>query len=154
MSVPKIVVHTDVLLDHLCGSREPSVLRLAMSTFFCYTTVFQAIELFALAETDDEAAAVEKALAAMKVLGLNPKTARKYGRLIAANKKRERWNMLIAGLCIESRLPILTDRRGDFAGIAGITIVPTRVVRSEFSAETIRQTARHKTPMNKYKSAS
>lgn len=144
MSVPKIVVHTDVVLDHLCGSRQPSVLRQAMSKFFCYTTVFQAIELFALAESDEEAAAVEYAMAAMKVLGLNPKTARKYGKLIATHKKRERWNMLIAGLCIESRLPILTDRRSDFAGIKGITIVPTRVIRSELSGEVILRTVQHK----------
>jgi predicted nucleic acid-binding protein len=115
-----------------------------LNKFFCYTTVFQAIELFALAQSDEEAAAVENAMAAMKVLGLNPKTARRYGKLIAANSKRERWNVLIAGLCIESRLPILTDRRSDFAGIEGVTIVPTRLIRSERSSEAILRRARQK----------
>jgi predicted nucleic acid-binding protein len=144
VSVPKIVVHTDVFIDHLCGNREPSVLRQAMSTFFCYTTVFQAIELFALARTEEEAAAVENAMAAMKVLGLNPKTARNYGRLIANNTRRERWNMLIAGLCLESRLPILTDRRQDFAGVKNITIVPTHLIDGRRSGEEIVRAARHK----------
>lgn len=144
MSVAKILVHTDVVLDHLSGTRRPSVLRLAMSKFFCYTTVFQAIELFSLARSDEEAAAVENAMAAMKVLGLNPKAAQRYGKLVAANARRERWHVLIAGLCIESRLPILTDRRSDFAGIEGVTIVPTHLLRSERSGEAILRTARQK----------
>lgn len=140
MSVPKIVVHTDVFLDHLSGSKHPSVLRLAMSSFFCYTTVYQAIELFSRTRTEQEVKAVENAMAAMKVLGLNPKTARTYGKLISSNKKTNRWNILIAGLCIESRLPILTDSRKDFAGIKALVIVPTKLIQSGTSGEEILRT--------------
>ena len=137
MSVPKIVVHTDVLLEHLCGIKNPSVLRQVMSKFFCYATAYQAIELFALARTEKEVKAVENAMAAMKVLGLNPKKARKYGELISSNKKTDRWNILIAGLCMESKLPLLTDRKKDFAGIKGLMIVPTKLVESGKQGEEI-----------------
>ncbi len=135
MSVPKIVVHTDVFLDHLWGTRHPSVLRQAMSKFFCYTTVYQAIELFSLAKTEEEVKAIEDSMAAMKLMGLNPKNARKYGELISSNRKTNWWNILVAGLCLESRLPILTDRKKDFGGIKGLVIVPTKLIESGKSGE-------------------
>lgn len=128
MSAPKIVIHTDVLLEHLKGNRSPSILRQAMGKFFCYATVFQAIELFSLAESEKEYAAIEDAMAAMKIMGLNPKQARKYGMLLTSAKRLDTLNVLIAGLCLESKLPILTDRKADFKGIRGLVVVPTRLI--------------------------
>jgi predicted nucleic acid-binding protein len=128
LNAPKIVVHTDLFLDHLRGSRHPSSLRQAMGKFFCYTTVFQAIELFSLAESEEERKAIEDSMAAMKIMGLNPKQARKYGTLLNRAKRLDTLNILIAGLCLESKLPILTDRKQDFKGIKGLTIVPTRLL--------------------------
>ncbi len=127
MSVAKVVVHTDVLIDHLCGLRRPSVLRQAMSRYFCYTTVFQAIELFGLARSARERRAVEDVLSAMKLLGVNPRGARRYGDLLS-RRRGNAWNILIAGLCLESRLPLLTDRRQEFAGFRGLEVLPTSVV--------------------------
>ena len=126
MNVPKIVVHTDVFLNHLYGDRHPSVLRQAMGLFFCYTTVFQAIELFAAARTPRERNAAEDAMSALKLLGLNPKNAMGYGDLFAAHPRLQPAALLVAGLCIESRLPLLSDRGKDFKGIRGLTVIPTR----------------------------
>jgi predicted nucleic acid-binding protein len=142
VSVPKIVVHTDVFIEHLCGDRHPSVLRRAMGKFFCYATVFHAIELFSLAKTGKEAKAIEDSMAAMKVLGLNPKNARAYGEMMGLHRKRERWNILVAGLCLESRLPVLTDRKREFSSMTGLVIVSTKLVTSERSAEEILTIAR------------
>lgn len=128
MSVSKVVVHTDLFLDHLTGRTAPSRLRRAVGNYFCYTTVFHAIELFSLARTEKEARAVEDAMAAVKLLGLNPKNARRYGRLLSGATRTTPWNVLIAGLCLESRLPLLTDRADDFVGINGLTILPTSVL--------------------------
>jgi predicted nucleic acid-binding protein len=128
LSTPKIVIHTDVFLEHLCEVRRPSVLRQAMGKFFCYATVFQAIELFSLAESEKECRAIEDSMAAMKIMGLNPKQAQKYGALLTSSKRLDTLNVLIAGLCLESKLPILTDRRQDFKGIKGLVIVPTRLI--------------------------
>ncbi len=113
-----------------------------MSQFFCYTTVYQAIELFSLAKTDGEVKAIEDSMAAVKLMGLNPKNARLYGELISSNKKTSLWNILIAGLCLESRLPLLTDRKKDFKGIKGLTIVPTKFIRSNRSSAEIMNTVR------------
>lgn len=128
MSAPKIVIHTDVLLDHLYGNRQPSVLRQTMRKFFCYATVFQAIELFSLAETEKEHKAIEDSMAAMKIMGLNPKQAQKYGTLLTSSKRLDTLNVLIAGLCLESGLPILTDRKQDFKGIKNLRIISTREI--------------------------
>ncbi len=131
MSSPKIVVHTDVLLDHLEGLERPSVLRKAMGVYFCYTTVFQAVELFAVMRTQAERKAAADAMAAMKLLGLNPKNAAHYGVLFAAHPGRREMNLLIAGLCIESRLPLLTGRRREFAGIRGLALLSPMDILNE-----------------------
>lgn len=128
MRVPKIVIHTDIFLDHLCGDRQPSTLREAIGKFFCYTTVFQAIELFSLAKTKEEMQAIEDSMAALKLLGLNAKNAKSYGELIASKMRADRWNLLTAGLCLESRLPLLTARERDFAGVKGLQIVPPTLI--------------------------
>ena len=128
MSVAKVVVHTDVILEYLRGTRRPTALRRAMGTFFCYTTVFNAVQLFALLRTPHERKAAEDAMSAMKLLGLNPKNAMRYGDLFAAHPRLRPMDLLVAGLCLESGLPLLTDRGKDFRGIRGLTIVPTRAV--------------------------
>lgn len=131
MSPAKIVVHTDVLLDHLRSAERPSVLRRAMGAYFCYTTVFQAVELFAEMRTPAERKAAADAMAAMKLLGLNPKNAMRYGSLFAAHRGRRELNLLVAGLCIESGLPLLTGRRREFAGIRGLAILSPRDILNE-----------------------
>jgi len=146
LSVPKIVVHTDVFRQYLSfehGS-QASVLRVAMGKFFCYTTVFQAMELFADVMTRREENAVEDAMAAMKILGVNPKSARTYGALLARNHSHAALDILTAGLCIESRLPLLTDRKDDFRNIAGLVIIPTHVVRTRASGHEILRAAMEK----------
>lgn len=143
MSTPKIVVHTDVFVEHLAGRRHPSVLRLALRKFFCYTTVFQAIELFALAKTEKEHGAIEDSMAAMKLMGLNPKNARHYGTLMAARRNNDRYNLLIGGLCIDSRLPLLTDERSDFKRIPGLVLIPTALVGKYATGREILNAAGH-----------
>ena len=90
---------------------------------FCYTTVFNAIELFALAKTKRESRAVEEALSAMKILGLNAKNAPNYGDLFASARRPRTMDLLTAGLCLESKLPLLTANPEAFQGIRGLVLV-------------------------------
>ncbi len=113
-----------------------------MGKFFCYTTVFQAIELFSLAESENEREAIEDSMAAVKIMGLNPKRARKYGALLTSAKRLDTLNVLIAGLCLESRLPILTNRNEDFKGIRGLTVVPAKLLSKFESGHEILASAR------------
>ena len=144
MIAPKLVVHTDVLRDHLYGMQSPSILRIVQSKFFCYTTVFQAIELFSEAITSVEREAMQNAMASMKLLGMNAKNAWEYGRLLKKNPQRRELDILAAGLCIESRLPLLTNQRTAFKGIKGLLLVSPSLVRREDSAKKILNLARRK----------
>jgi len=41
---------------------------------------------------------------------------------------------MVAGLCIESRLPLLTDAKNDFSGIEGLRLVSLDAVLKQRSA--------------------
>lgn len=92
-----------------------------MRQYFCYTTVFNAAELFAAARTHSEGMAVENALHAMKILGLNGKSAKNIAPLLRTS--RTEMAGLIAGICSESRLPIVTMRPERYAGIRKIEVI-------------------------------
>jgi predicted nucleic acid-binding protein len=142
LTAPKIVVHTDVFIEHLSGVGGPSVLRLALQKFFCYTTVFQAVELFSLGRNERERAAIENSMACLKVLGMNARNARRYGRLLRERGSGNLAGVLVAGLCIDSGLPLLTDERETFRGIRGLRLVPTTLVQRLSSAQEILKAAR------------
>ncbi len=141
MTPPKIVVHTDILLDFLIHKdNDESVLRNAMWKFFCYTTVFNAIELFSFAKNEKERSAVERAMKSMKILGLNAKSAKKYGEILGQKINIPNMNMLIAGVCLESRLPLLTGQPKAFRGVSGLTIVsPSKVVSGKNGSDILRE---------------
>jgi predicted nucleic acid-binding protein len=140
VNAPKIVVHTDVVTDHLLQTgRSLSVLRLAMQKFFCYTTVFNAIELFSIARTPGEVRAVEQVLSAMKILGLNARSAPRHGALLGRGSRLPRMNALVAGMCLETRLPILTGHPREFSGVHALVVIQARAVTPERSgAEILR----------------
>lgn len=104
---------------------KPSVLRQAMSGFFCYTTVFNAIELFSLCQTQRERLVVEHVMYSMKVLGLNGKSAKNLGEVFrrAGSKGMREHEALIAGVCLESRLPLLTARPQRYKGIRSLKLL-------------------------------
>ena len=139
----KICIHTDVFLEHLFHEgNSPSLLRLAMQKFFCYTTVFNAIELFSLAESQKEILKIEDTMQAMKVLGLNAKNAKAYGTILATNGNLPRYNTLIAGLCLESKLPIVTSRSKEFRGMEQLHIISASLMKKYETAEEILKASR------------
>jgi predicted nucleic acid-binding protein len=119
----------------------PSTLRIALQKFFCYATVFHAIELFSLGRAARELQAIDDAMAAIKVLGLNAKNARRFGNLIRTRGRKDRWNALIAGMCVESKLPLLTDQGRDFRSFPEIVVVPSVLVREDRSGVEILEVA-------------
>jgi len=125
-SIPagKVVVHSDIIIDFLIHQKpSKSVLRQLLQTYFCYTTVFNAIELFSLARTKDEQTKIEDAMSSMKILGLNAKNAQAYGTLFADKMNVPRMNVLIAGLCLESKLPIVTNHPNEFKGVKRLVVL-------------------------------
>jgi predicted nucleic acid-binding protein len=98
-----------------------------MSQLFCYTTVFNAIELFSLCESASERQVVEDIMHSVKILGLNGKSAKNVGMYLGQSRTRHLRDMeiLIAGLCLESRLPILTGRPRRYRALRSLRVVTT-----------------------------
>ncbi|HTR82616.1 MAG TPA: type II toxin-antitoxin system VapC family toxin [Bacteroidota bacterium] len=128
MSTRKIVIDTGIILEHLVHDDGPSILRSAMNEYFCYTTAFNAIEVFALARSEREIQAMDDAMSAMKVLGLNSKSAKTVGAIFSRQQAagRNALCLLIAGVCKESKLPIVTMNPKRFSGIKGLQVIPVR----------------------------
>ncbi len=120
MSVKKIVVDSSIIAEHLTTTNNESFLRQLTKKYFCYTTVFNAIELFAASKSLKETQAIEDAMNAMKVLGVNAKSAKNIADIVSSSKKD--FSALIAGVCIESKLPIVTLHPKRFSGTKKLEI--------------------------------
>ncbi len=130
VEVKKVVIDTDLLVRHALGDPHgPSDLRRIARLCFCYTTVFNAIEAFAMCETNDERRGLEETMRGMKLLGLNAKSGKSIGALFGKRGALRDLHRLAAGVCIESRLPLVSGRRGVFSDIEGLTVIdPASVV--------------------------
>ncbi len=103
-----------------------------MSECFCYTTVFNAMELFSLCRTKAERTVVEHVMYSMKVLGLNGKSAKNLGELFRRTRDRGMGDLeaLIAGVCVESRLPLLTGKPKRYRGIRSLQLLGPGNIRT------------------------
>ncbi|MEX0602992.1 MAG: hypothetical protein WD295_06600 [Bacteroidota bacterium] len=130
MTPAKLVLDSDLFLKHVAqeGSVErPSLLRILLGTGFCYTTVFQVVEMFSYCATGREVKVIEDALSGVKILGLNARTGKNIGAIARrAPDTIGDLELLAAGLCVESRLPLVTGRSRRYRGIRGLRLIPTR----------------------------
>ncbi len=138
MSVPKLAVHSDVIIAYVLhqGNTVPA-LRIALMKFFCYTTVFDAIEVFSLTQNENERRIIESAMSAMKILGLNAKNAKRYGDLLLNSAQTSSFSLLTAGVCLESKLPLLTDHPEEFRSVTGLKILRPSMILEHASAADI-----------------
>jgi predicted nucleic acid-binding protein len=113
-----------------------------MGLFFCYTTVFQAAEVLSRGRTPQELQAMRDAMGAMKLLGVNAKGATRYAELLKRFRGRDRWNVMVAGLCLESKLPLVTRRTREFRRFSGLVVVSPGLIRPGASGEQILAKAR------------
>lgn len=124
----KVIVDAGVIAEHLTTAAAVSPLRLLMRDHLCYTTVVSAAELFGRARTKRERTAVIAAMQAMKVLGINGRSALRIGPLLAHVKERD--DAYTAAVCIESRLPLVTNEPARYAGLSGLMVrTPTELTR-------------------------
>jgi len=120
----KVVLGTDVFAAHLAApGTEFTALRSALSEYFCYTTVFNAVELFASARTKKETRRVEDVLSAVKILGMNGRNAKKFASLEGFRRASVPLETMIAGICIEAGLPLMTRRRDLFGKFRKLKVV-------------------------------
>ena len=118
------------------------MLRKAESLFFCYTTVFNVIEAFSLCRSEEEIEAVESSMHALKILGLNGKSGKNLGLVRAENRTVRDLDLLIAGLCMESKLPLLTGRPKRYTRVKGLRMIPSLAVKKWDTVEEILRAVR------------
>jgi predicted nucleic acid-binding protein len=140
-SPPKVLLSTDIIAAHLRGIDSPSHMRRAAGLFLCYTTVFNAIELFGMFPGDRGRSAVEDALGATKLLGLNARHAPTIASLMGRAGRADCWRVLVAGLCIESRLPLVTAFPARFRRLRGLTVVSADLLRRYDTGEDVLRSA-------------
>ncbi|RLB55603.1 MAG: type II toxin-antitoxin system VapC family toxin [Deltaproteobacteria bacterium] len=122
-----IVADSDVLIDSLRG-RKPLVDRVALELKMgtLATTVVNCFELLSGAKTESGKKKVEKLLGALTILPVDEGAARR-----AAEVRRQleseglgigMADYLIAGICLERDLVLLTRNRQHFERIAGLAL--------------------------------
>ncbi len=140
----KVLVHTDIILQHLLHDKNSkSILREAQKKVFCYTTVFNAIEIFSICKESNEFYFAQEAMSSMKILGLNSKNAKVYGKMYGENSLRS-FNTLIATLSLESKLPILTTQPKEFKGTNVSIISSADIFKYETAEEIINLNKKNK----------
>jgi predicted nucleic acid-binding protein len=128
MPVKKIIVDSDIILDHVLTKKPISLLRKLHQQYFCYTTAFNAIEVFSAARTKREIQAVQYAMNAMKILGLNAKSAKNIAGVFSGFRNAKKSNLcsLIAGIALESKLPIVTMHPNRFLAVKNLKIIAVK----------------------------
>ncbi len=131
----EVFIDTDILTDYLTHRTEgPSLLRHLVSFSVCYTSVLNATELLAAASNDDERKTITDCLCGVHVLGFHQRYAMTFGQIFS--NQRENKNVvslrssMIAGMCITSKLPLVTFATEMYAKIPGIYCIPVNVLFS------------------------
>lgn len=110
----QFLIETDVLREYLiAGKGEETLLRNALAKGVCYTTMYNALELFRAAKTKEESDAVMQMLMIVRVLGFNARYAQSFSEVTSEIEKKSgiiptyREAMMI-GMAKISKLSILT----------------------------------------------
>jgi hypothetical protein len=110
----QFLVETDVLREYLISAKpNESVLRKALATGVCYTTMVNALELFRAASTNAEHDGVMQTLMVVRVLGFNSRTAENFAIISHEIETKTGIRIsgreaMIVGMAKTSKLTILT----------------------------------------------
>ncbi|MBS1903699.1 MAG: hypothetical protein JSS75_08360 [Bacteroidetes bacterium] len=121
----QFLIETDILRDYLTHrSESPSVLRRALQAGSCYTTMYNALELFAQAASAPERAAIKSMLMAVRVLGFNARTAEPFAELRSMHPDISEREMMVLGMARASKLVVLTRTLHDrYAALGAVPVV-------------------------------
>jgi tRNA(fMet)-specific endonuclease VapC len=117
---------TDVLIDFLKGKGEAQRVADALTNQELFTSAISAFELYSGAKSEKQIHAVEALLQAMVVFPLSMDAARRAGH-IRRNLDRDGKTVpmadsLIAGICLEQKLTLLTRNKKHFERIPNLNL--------------------------------
>lgn len=120
------LIETDVLREYLVTKN--SLLRTALSTGVCYTTMYNALEIFRLAKNEGEKEVVKNMLSVVRVLGFNYRYAEQFALIIKEIEEQSKTDLtereaLIIGMAKTSKLTILTREYYDrYSSLQGVDV--------------------------------
>lgn len=133
-----LCLDTNVLIDYLKG-REPSstAVEHAVKNYACHVTAITVYELlFGVARTKKEIGE-QALLGLMKVLPLSGSAAQQaailHAELISRNQDIGIKDTLIAAICLETGLPLLTTNSQHFARVAALQVFTPSALISKAS---------------------
>lgn len=125
-SEKQFLVETDVLIDHLVQKEnEKSSLEKLMESGICFTTVINSAEIYFAVRNDEEKAAVDALMKAVKVLGFHSRyslNVHKYN-----NKVESVRDALICATASINKLVIVTNNLEKYSEIDIPVIEPTKI---------------------------
>lgn len=119
------LVETDVLFDFLKHrDRSPSLLRRALALGTCYTTMLNAMEVYAECSGDVERTAATNMLMVVRVLGFNGRFAEPFAELSREYPGVSQREMFVLGMARASKLTVLTRAHFDrYAALGAAPVV-------------------------------
>ncbi|HEY6171510.1 MAG TPA: hypothetical protein VIX80_04535 [Candidatus Kapabacteria bacterium] len=107
----QFLIETDVLGEYLVSRN--SLLRTALLEGVCYTTMYNALEIFRLAKNEAEREVLKNMLSVVRVLGFNYRYAEQFALIIKEIEEKSDTEItqretLIIGMAKTSKLTILT----------------------------------------------
>lgn len=122
----QFLIETDVLREYLVSRN--SLLRSALSQGVCYTTMYNALEIFRLAKSEAEREVVKNMLSVVRVLGFNYRYAEQFASIITDIEEKSKTDItereaLIIGMAKTSKLVILTREHFDrYTTLVGVDV--------------------------------
>jgi hypothetical protein len=111
---PQYLIETDVLREYLLHKGpEPSLLRQALSRGSCYTTMLNAMEVFAEMQTESGRTAATNMFMAVRVLGFSARFAEAFADLATEHSGLSQREMLVLGMALVSKLTVLSVEHFD-----------------------------------------
>lgn len=122
----QFLIETDVLREYLVS--RSSLLRSALREGVCYTTMYNALEIFRLAKNEAEREVVKNMLSVVRVLGFNYRYAEQFALIIKeievqSDTEITEREALIIGMAKTSKLTILTREYFDrYKSLRGVDV--------------------------------
>ena len=110
----QFLIETDVLTEYLVAAKgKETILRKALASGVCYTTMYNALELFRACSTKEESDAVMQMLMVVRVLGFNSRYAQSFADSAREIEKMSgivltHREVMILGMAKASKLTIVT----------------------------------------------
>lgn len=150
MSNHRVVMEPTVFIEHLRRTsplrKMESVYSRLLLRFECYTTVINVYELYSGAKTEKKIAEADAILAPIKILSLRADYPKNIGLLSVVLRRQNldisEFDKLIAGICLENEMPIVTRNTEHFDRVPELLAIPAGVVEAYEDAEEIVKVSR------------